>query len=65
MQTITHDEAVLVCLTKEAIEASGALVIFLIKHPDVLPHTVRDRIFEADHMLNSSEDYYINDDKER
>lgn len=61
MEVLTHDEAQLVCYTKEAIRAMGNLVLFLNRRRSLLPTVVYDRIVEADYLLNSAEDYYIND----
>lgn len=61
---ISHDEATLVCLTKAAIKAMSDLVIFTNEHSDLLPLHVNARIIEADYLLNSAEDRYINDERE-
>lgn len=62
MHLLSHAEADLVTKTKAAIAAMNDLVIHLTSHPDVLPDRVRGRIVYADYMLNSAEDYFINDD---
>jgi hypothetical protein len=61
---LTHDEAVTVVHLKEAIRAMNNLVIHLNRHQDIMPAVVRQRIIEADYMLNSAEDHIINDDPE-
>jgi hypothetical protein len=56
---ITHEEATLVILTKDAIRAMNDLVIYVNDHPHLLPAGMVERIIEADYLLNSSEDAYI------
>lgn len=64
MIALTHNEAMTVVHTKAAIAAMSTLVMHLVAHPETLPEPVRQRIIVADYMLNSSEDCYINDDRE-
>lgn len=64
MLALTHDEAMTVVKTKAAIAAMNDLVIHLVDHPNILPEAVKVRILEADYLLNSAEDYFINDDPE-
>lgn len=57
--TVTQDQAQLIILTKDAIRAMNNLTIFLNKRQFLLPAEVRQRLVEADYLLNSSEDHFI------
>lgn len=59
MPVVTHEEAQMIGYTKAAISAMNTLVMYVTSHPWMLPDGVRERIIEADYLLNSSEDYYI------
>lgn len=66
MIALTHTEAVTVVKVKAAIAAMSDLVLHLNQYGDDtgLVGAVRARIVEADYLLNSAEDYHINDDPE-
>lgn len=63
---LTHTEAMTVVKMKAAIAAANDLVIHLNRHSGehgLSPGTV-ERIVEADFILNTAEDDFINDDPE-
>lgn len=59
---LTHTEAQAVVLLQDAIRACNALVIFTKQHHNIFPEPMVKQIIEGDFLINTAQDYVVNDD---